>query len=131
MKEIILTIMVALFCLGASAQYRVMGSINEPSGGDSWGVDNFTSNIGVGYQINNSIMVGVQKNSNDYGFVGRYNLNDMIYFSAKVPAKNMSDSITWGVGASFRVWNELYIEPNYTIKNNDEGSFNVGLSYKL
>tara|TARA_R110000824_G_scaffold52721_1_gene146446 strand:+ start:381 stop:773 length:393 start_codon:yes stop_codon:yes gene_type:complete len=130
MKEIILTITVALFCLGASAQYRVMSNVNEPVDGGDWGVDNLTNNIAVGYQMNNSIMVGIQKNSEDYGFVGRYNLNDMIYFSAEVPSENMSDSITWGVGASFRVWNELYIEPNYTIKNND-GSLNVGLSYKL
>tara|TARA_R110002051_G_scaffold91223_4_gene160396 strand:+ start:1259 stop:1651 length:393 start_codon:yes stop_codon:yes gene_type:complete len=130
MKEIILTITVALFCLGASAQYRVMSNVNEPVDGGDWGFDNFTNNITVGYQMNSSIMVGVQKNSDDYGFVGRYNLNDMIYFSAEVPSENMSDSITWGVGASFRVWNELYIEPNYTIKNND-GSLNVGLSYKL
>ena len=33
-------------------------------------------------------------------------------------------------GTSIKVWNELYVEPNYTRKDG-EGSFNVGLSYKL
>ena len=43
MKEIILTITVALFCLGASAQYRVMSNVNEPVDGGDWGVDNLTN----------------------------------------------------------------------------------------
>ena len=38
--------------------------------------------------------------------------------------------MTFGVGMSIKVWNELYVEPSYTTKD-DEGSFNVGLSYKL
>ena len=130
MKETILTIAVALFCLNASAQYRVMSNINEPSDGESWGMENFTNNIGVGYQVNNEIMVGVQKNGDDYDFVGRYTLNDMVYVSAQVPAENATDNITLGVGTSIKVWNELYVEPNYTRKN-DDNSFNVGLSYKL
>ena len=130
MKKIILTIAVALFYLGASAQYSVIGNINEPSDGEDWGVENFTSNIGVGYQMNNQIMVGVQKNGDDYDFIGRYSLNDMMYFSAQVPTGDTSNNITLGVGVSIKVWNELYIEPNYTRKE-DDGSLNIGLSYKL
>ena len=76
------------------------------------------------------MMVGVQKNGDDYDFVGRYTLNDMVYLSAQVPTENSTDDITLGVGTSIRVWNELYIEPNYTRKNDDD-SFNIGLSYKL
>ena len=38
--------------------------------------------------------------------------------------------MTLGVGMSIKFWNELYVEPNYTTKDG-EGSFNVGLSYKL
>ena len=130
MKKTILAIAVALFCFNASAQYRVMSNINEPSDGESWGVENFTNNIGVGYQVNNEIMLGVQKNGDDYDFIARYNIDDMIYMSAQVPTENSTDNITLGVGTSIRVWNELYIEPNYTRKN-DDSSFNVGLSYKL
>ena len=38
--------------------------------------------------------------------------------------------MTLGVGTSIKLWEELYIEPNYTTTDG-EGSFNVGLSYKL
>jgi len=130
MKEIILTLVTALFCLTASAQYMVLGSINEPSEGDEWGVENFTSEIGLGYQLNDDIMVGVQKNSDNYDLVGRYSLTETFYVSAQVPTTDAADNITLGVGASIKVWNELYIEPNYTRKE-DDGSFNIGLSYKL
>ena len=130
MKKTILAIAVVLFYFNASAQYRVMSNINEPSDGESWGVESLTNNIGVGYQLNNDVMVGVQKNGDDYDIVARYSIDDMIYLSAKVPTENSTDNIALGVGTSIKVWNELYIEPNYTRKN-DDGSFNVGLSYKL
>ena len=130
MKKTVLTAVVALFCFGASAQYSVMSKINEPSDGESWGFDNFTNNIAVGYQLNNDIMVGVQKNNDGYGLVGRYSIDNMFYLSAEIADTDSLDNIVWGVGTSIKVWNELYIEPNYTMKNND-GSFNVGLSYKL
>ena len=65
MKKTILTAVVALSCLCASAQYRVMSNVNEPADGESWGVENFTNNIGVGYQMNDNIMVGVQKNGDN------------------------------------------------------------------
>ena len=130
MKKTILTIVVALFYFGASAQYSVMSNINEPSGGESWSLDNFTNNIAVGYQLNNDIMVGIQKNDDDYGLIGRYSIDDMLYFSAVVTDTDSLENISFGIGASVKVWNDLYVEPNYMIKN-DEGSFNVGLSYKL
>ena len=53
-----------------------------------------------------------------------------LYLSAQMPTENSTDNMTLGVGLSIKVWNELYVEPNYTTKN-DEGSFNIGLSYKL
>ena len=130
MKKTILTTVVALFCLSASAQYRVVSNINEPADGESWGVENFTNNIGIGYQVNNTVMVGVAQNGDDYDFVGRYNMSENLYLSAQMPTENPTDNITLGVGLSIKVWNELYVEPNYTTKD-DEGSFNVGLSYKL
>ena len=42
-----------------------------------------------------------------------------------------------GVGYSFKVWNSLYIDPNYTmpLKENEagerEGTFNLSVSYKF
>ena len=130
MKKAILTIVTALFCVGASAQYRVMSSVTEPADGDSWGVENFTNNIGVGYQLNDEVMIGFIQNGDDYDFVGRYNVAENLYLSAQMPTENSTDNMTLGVGLSIKVWNELYVEPNYTTKN-DEGSFNIGLSYKL
>ena len=130
MKKIILTTVVALFCFSADAQYRVMSNINEPSDGESWGVDNFTNNIGIGYQVNKDIMVGVQKNEDDYGIIGRYSIDDMFYLSARIADTDSLENITFGIGTSIKIWDKLYIEPQYTIKNND-GSLNLGLSYKL
>ena len=130
MKKTILTTVIALFCLSASAQYRVMSNVNEPTDNESWGVENFTDNIGVGYQVNNEVMVGVMQNGDDYDFVARYSLSDNLYLSAQMPTENSADNMTLGVGFSINVWNSLYVEPNYTTKD-DEGSFNIGLSYKL
>ena len=130
MKKTILTTVIALFCLGASAQYSVMSNVNEPTEGESWGVENFTNNLGVGYQVNNEVMIGVMQNGDDYDFVARYGLSDNMYLSAQMPTENAADNLTLGVGFSINVWNSLYVEPNYTTKD-DESSFNIGLSYKL
>jgi hypothetical protein len=53
-----------------------------------------------------------------------------MYLSAQMPTENSTDNMTLGVGLSINVWEQLYVEPNYTRKD-DEGSFNIGLSYKL
>ena len=47
-----------------------------------------------------------------------------------MPQEDAAENVTMGVGFSVRVWNNLYVEPNYTTKD-DEGSFNIGLSYTL
>ena len=130
MKKTILTTVVALFCLSASAQFRVMSNINTPDEGASWNVDSFTNNLGLGYQVSDDVLVGFQKNGDDYDFVARYSLNDNMYLSVQAPTENATDNLTLEVGMSVNVWEELYVEPNYT-RNDGEGSFNVGLSYKL
>ena len=130
MKKIILTTVVALICLSASAQFRVMSNVNTPEEAESWSVDSFTNNLVVGYQVNDKFMVGLQRNGDDYDFIGRYNVSDNLYLSAQMPQEEATDNLTLGVGISVKVWNDLYIEPNYTTKD-DEGSFNIGLSYKL
>jgi len=130
MKKTILTTIVALFCLGASAQITVMSNVNTPSDNETWGVSNFTDNMGVGYQVADKVMVGIQKNGDDYDYIARYNFTNNIYFSAQMPQEDAVENVTMGVGFSVRVWNNLYVEPNYTTKD-DEGSFNIGLSYTL
>ena len=130
MRKTILTTVVALFCLSASAQFRVMSNVNTPEEGASWNVDSFTNNLGLGYQVSDDVLVGLQKNGEDYDFVARYSLNDNIYLSVQTPTEDATDNMTLGVGTSIKIWNELYVEPNYTIKDGED-SFNVGLSYKL
>ena len=130
MKKTILTTIVALFCLSASAQFRVTSEVSTPADGDSWSIDNFTNSIGVGYDISNSVMVGIIKNGEDYDLAARFSLNDNIYLSVQAPQEEATDNLTLGVGITVHLWDNLYVEPNYTTKD-DEGSFNVGLSYRL
>mgnify|MGYP006410152149 FL=1 len=126
MKKTILTTVVALFFLSASAQVRVMSNMQS----DSWSLDSITNNLGVGYQLNDKVMVGFQSNGDDYDFIARYNVSDNLYLSAQMPTEDATDNLTLGVGMSIKVWNSLYVEPNYTTRD-DEDSFNIGLSYKL
>ena len=129
MKKTILTTIVALFCLSASAQISVMSSINAPEEDETWGVENFTNNIAVGYQLNDDIMVGIQESGDDYDGIARYSLGSSLYVSAKMPTEDSADNLVLGVGFSIKVIDNLYIEPTYT--REDEGSYGVGLSYKL
>tara|TARA_R110000824_G_scaffold68953_2_gene177766 strand:+ start:8578 stop:8970 length:393 start_codon:yes stop_codon:yes gene_type:complete len=130
MKKTILAIMVGLFCLSASAQISVMSNVTYPADEESWGVNNFTNNMGVGYQVTDKVMVGIQKNGDNYDYIGRYNFTNNIYLSAQMPAEDGSEDVILGVGFSMKVWNNLYVEPNYT-RQEEEGAFNVGISYKL
>ena len=130
MKKTILTVVIALFTLAASAQVTVMSNVIQPSDEETWGFDNLTNDVGVGYQLSDKVMVGLQKNGDDYDFIGRYNVSNNLYLSAQMPKEDATDNMTLGIGMSIKVWNSLYVEPNYTTKD-DEGSFNVGLSYKL
>ena len=122
--------MITLFAFSASAQLSLMSNVQEPDENVSWGIDNFTNNIGVGYQISDDVMVGVQQNGDIYDLIGRYNISNDLYLSVQMPTENSTDNITYGVGMSIHIWDNFYAEPNYTRKD-EEGSINVGLSYKL
>ena len=130
MKKLFLTSVVALSVLCASAQFRIMSNINEPSDNETWELESFTNNIAVGYQVNDAVMVGVQSNGDDYNLVGRYNFKKNMYLSAQMPTEAALDNVTLGVGMSIKIWNNLYVEPNYT-RTEDEDGFNVGLSYTI
>ena len=41
--------------------------------------------------------------------------------------------MTFGVGYSFKVWEKLYVDPNYMMftKEDSEGKFKLGVSYKF
>ena len=163
MKKLLLTTALAFATMFASAQFMVMTTLNKVEGidpvepntcevydgeycpttdtDDSW---NITDKIGIGYQVNEKLMVGVTKDGDDaYEFLGRYVIHKSgvwataIYNYKKDSEGEMMDKMDLGLGYSFNVWKNLYIDPYYVMpmkENEDgerEGSFNLGLSYKF
>ena len=130
---------VAFSTLIASAQFMVVTTYNAPEDGAEWEMSSLTDNMGVGYALNGGkLVVGVVQAGEDaYDLWGRYNLKGSIYVSAQAPTEEMMDNLTLGLGYSYNVWKGLCIEPSYSmgLKEDEagerEGSFNVGLSYKL
>ena len=135
MKKYVLTIAIALTSLFASAQYTAVSNIDVPSDNESWGSDNFTSSLGVGYTLNDDYMIGLRKSGDNYDVFVRYSMSDNLYLSADIPTENSFDSARVGVGYSVNFWGNLYVEPNYSVnldsENEDNGRFNLGVSYKL
>jgi len=132
MKKMFLTMALALIAMVSSAQFMVVTTMDQPADGEQWEVSNLTNNIGVGYQMNDKMTLGVVKNGEEYDLWGRYNISFM-YLAVQAPTEETTDNMTFGVGYSLRVWNDLYIDPSYMMstKEDSEGEFKVGLSYKL
>ena len=162
MNKLFLTMLFALATTIVSAQFVALTTLNkvegidpvEPSStevyegdvcpttdtDDSW---NITDKIGIGYQVNEKLMVGITKDGDDdYELLGRYSIKDglwatCIYNYAKDSEDEMMDKLDMGIGYSFNVWRNLYVDPYYVMpmKENEEGdregSFNLGLSYKF
>ena len=135
MKKYVLTIAIALTSLFASAQYTAVSNIDVPNDNESWGSDNFTSSIGIGYTLNDNYMVGLRKNGDNYDVFVRYGLSDNLYLSADIPTENSFDSARVGLGYSVNFWNNLYVEPNYSVNLNSDGDnsgeFKVGVAYRF
>lgn len=127
-----LTMALALIAMVSSAQFMVVTTMDQPADGEQWEMSNLTNNIGVGYQMNDKMTLGVVKNGEEYDLWGRYNISFM-YLAVQAPTDSLTDNMTFGVGYSLRVWNDLYIDPSYMVstKEDSEGEFRVGLSYKL
>tara|TARA_R110002020_G_scaffold52357_2_gene147214 strand:+ start:296 stop:706 length:411 start_codon:yes stop_codon:yes gene_type:complete len=136
MKKMFLTMALAFVTIVSSAQFMVVTTIDQPEENAEWEMSNITDNMGIGYQFENGITIGAVKNGEDYDLWGRYQLK-MGYLSVQAPTEEMTDNLKIGVGYSLKVWNELYIEPNYSMplnedtEGNREGEFKVGISYKL
>ena len=116
----------------SSAQFMVVTTMTQPADGEEWAMSNITDNMGVGYVLNDKMTLGMVKNGEDYDLWGRYNIN-FIYVAVQAPTEEMTDNMTFGVGYSLKVWNNLCIEPSYmmSMEEDSEGEFKVGLSYKL
>jgi len=142
MKKLLLTAVVAFSTLVASAQFMVVTTYD---GDQEESMDKITTNMGVGYMVNDMITVGIANGGDDaatgegtYDIFARYNIAQMegAYASLTMPGDDAED-MSIGVGFAFNVWNGLYVEPNYTMptskdaEGNREGSFNFGLSYRF
>ena len=142
MKKILLTAVVALSTLVASAQFMVVTTYD---GDQEENADKLTANMGLGYVVSDAFTVGLAKGAvnaegdDTYDLWARYNLSMMegAYVSLQMPTKDGSEDMNVGLGFSFNVWNGLYVEPNYTMPTSEddngdrEGSFNFGLSYRF
>ena len=137
MRKLFLTIIIAFTAMYASAQFMVVTTINQPADSAEWGVNNFTDNMGIGYQMNDNIVIGMIKNGENYDLFGRYLMNGGLYASLQAPTEEMMDNLTLGFGYSLVLWKGLNLEPNYSmgLKEDEdgerEGSFNIGLSYRF
>ena len=157
MNKLFLTMLFALSTMFASAQFVALTTLNKvegtpantdvvyegddcPTTEDSY---NITDKIGIGYQVNEKLMVGITKDGDeDYELLGRYTIKEgmfatCIYNYAKDSEDSMTDKLDIGVGYSLNVWKNLYVDPYFVMPmkededGNREGSFNLGLSYKF
>mgnify|MGYP000576985013 CR=1 FL=1 len=140
MKKVLLTAVVALSTLVASAQFMVVTTYD---GDQVENADKITANLGLGYMVNDAFTVGLVQGSPvltalavvvdvDAGVVAvaaeiedgydafvRYNIAQVegAYASLQIPTKKgiVDAGMQIGVGFAFNVWNGLYVEPNYTM----------------
>ena len=132
-----LTMALAFVTMISSAQFMVVTTISQPADSAEWSMSNITDNMGIGYQFNDKMTVGVVKNGDAMDLWGRYNLS-FAWLTMQAPTDStMMDNMNIGVGYSLRVWNELYIEPSYTIpmkedsEGNREGKMKLGIAYRF
>ena len=144
MKKVLLTAVIALSTLVASAQFMVVTTYDN---GDAVeGMESVTNNLGLGYVVSDAITVGLAMNAEVegedrvYDLWIRYNIAQVegAYASLQMPTEDGSDNMRIGVGFAFNVWNSLYVEPNYTMPTKEdaitekrEGKFNLGVSYRF
>jgi predicted porin len=139
MNKLFLTMMLALITTFASAQFVALTTFNE--GADStW---NVTDKMGIGYQMNEKLMVAVTMDGEDkYELLGRYDVHKglwatCVYNYEKDSEEELKDKLELGLGYSYNVWKNLYVDPYYIMplkKDEDgerEGSFKLGVSYKF
>ena len=143
MTKLFLTMTLAFCTMIASAQYSVLTTITsvEDEAGES--TYNVTDKIGVGYQVNEDLMVGLTMDGEDkYDLLARYDLHHGIWatcvYNYEADAEDeLMDRMDIGLGYSLKLWKDLYIDPNYTMpakadENGDrEGSLNLSVSYKF
>ena len=144
MTKLFLTMTLALCTIVASAQFSAITTITSVEE-ENETTYNVTDKLGVGYQVSEKLLVGLTRNGEDnYNLLGRYALMNGVWGTAVynyvedyVGDSKLMDNLSLGLGYSFKVWDELYIDPNYTMPakadadGEREGSFNLSVSYKF
>ena len=139
MNKLFLTMLFAVSTTLASAQFVGLTTFNEAAD-STW---NVTDKIGVGYVVNEKLMVAATMDGEDaYELLGRYDVYNgvwatCIYNYEKDSEAELKDKLELGLGYSFNVWKKLYVDPYYVMpvkedaEGKREGEFRLGLSYKL
>ena len=144
MTKLFLTMTLAFSTMLASAQYSVLTTITSVEE-ESETTYNVSDKLGVGYQLNEKLMVGITMDGEDkYELLGRYALMNGVwgtcvynYTKDSETETELMDNMELGLGYSFKVWDKLYVEPNYTMPakadeaGEREGTLNLSVSYKL
>ena len=141
MKKLILTTVIALSTLVASAQVMFVTTYD---GDQVENMDKITANMGVGYMVSDVFTLGAVRakdaaGKDGYEIFARYNLPmvDGMFAMIQVPTEDMSANLQVGAGMSFSVWRYLYLEPNYTMpaktdaNGKREGEFRIGIGYRF
>ena len=144
MNKLFLTMALAFCTMVASAQFSVITTITSVEE-ENETTYNATDMLGIGYQVSEKLMIACTRNGEDnYDVLGRYTLTNGIwgtvvynYIEDYAEDADLMETLNLGVGYSFKVWDNLYVDPNYTMpakadENGErEGSLNLSLSYKL
>ena len=142
MNKLFLTMTLAFCTMVASAQYSVLTTVTSTEDEAGETTYNATDKIGLGYQVNEKLMVGLTTDGEDkYELLGRYSLMNGVWgtcvYNHDDSDVELMDRLDLGLGYSFKVWNNLYVDPNYTMPlqedadGNREGSLNLSVSYKF
>ena len=136
----ILTAILAIGTLFVSAQsFMVVTNVTKTADGEEAGIENITNRIGVGYQVNDNLIVGLQSAARDDGYdmFLRYLWQEKIYVLLSMPTEEATDNMKIGIGFSLNISGDLYVEPNYNMplsedaSGNRDGDFDLGLSYRF
>ena len=142
MNKLFLTMTLVFSTIIASAQFSALTTVTsvEDEAGET--TYNFTDKIGVGYDVNEKLMVGLTMDGEDkYELLGRYELMNGVWgtcvYNYDSETKEVIDRLDIGIGYSWNVWDKLYVNPNYTMPLEEdedgarEGTLNLSISYKL
>ena len=142
MNKLFLTMTLVFSTIIASAQFSALTTVTsvEDEAGET--TYNITDKIGIGYDVSDKLMIGVTTDGEDkYELLGRYSLMNGIWgtciYNYDSETKEVMDRLDVGVGYSWNVWRDLYIDPNYTMPLEEdedgerEGTFNLSISYKF